>query len=60
LGVIILECALGRYPFIKPEWEDKKIGYFDLLEIIVKGPVIDLPKDKFSDDLRDFVAICMR
>mmetsp|Transcript_26274 Transcript_26274/g.23154 ORF Transcript_26274/g.23154 Transcript_26274/m.23154 type:complete len:164 (+) Transcript_26274:41-532(+) len=60
LGLTILECALGRYPYFEPGRDYKNIQYFDLLEMISKSPVPDLPKDKFSDNIRDFVAICLR
>lgn len=55
LGLTIIECALGRYPY-PPETYD---NIFSQLSAIVDGEPPDLPSDKFSEAARDFVAGCL-
>lgn len=51
LGLTIIECALGQYPY-PPETYD---NIFSQLSAIVDGEPPDLPIDKFSEPARDFV-----
>ncbi|KAK3699790.1 MAP kinase kinase Wis1 [Vermiconidia calcicola] len=55
LGLTIIECALGRYPY-PPETYD---NIFSQLSAIVDGEPPDLPADNFSQASRDFVAGCL-
>ncbi|KAK5163505.1 MAP kinase kinase Wis1 [Saxophila tyrrhenica] len=55
LGLTIIECAMGRYPY-PPETYD---NIFSQLSAIVDGEPPDLPADSFSDISRDFVAGCL-
>ena len=55
LGLTIIECALGRYPY-PPETYD---NIFSQLSAIVDGEPPDLPADKFSEAARNFVAGCL-
>ncbi|PPJ61341.1 hypothetical protein CBER1_09597 [Cercospora berteroae] len=55
LGLTIIECALGRYPY-PPETYD---NIFSQLAAIVDGQPPDLPADTFSEAARDFVAGCL-
>ncbi|KJY01631.1 putative map kinase kinase protein [Zymoseptoria brevis] len=55
LGLTIIECALGRYPY-PPETYD---NIFSQLSAIVDGDPPDLPSDTFSEAARDFVAGCL-
>mmetsp|Transcript_94055 Transcript_94055/g.140938 ORF Transcript_94055/g.140938 Transcript_94055/m.140938 type:complete len:96 (+) Transcript_94055:141-428(+) len=57
LGLTILECALGRYPYM-PE-ENINIGFLELMEYISNKPIPALPNN-FSDKISDFVAICLK
>ncbi|AET39978.1 mitogen-activated protein kinase kinase PBS2 Ecym_5209 [Eremothecium cymbalariae DBVPG len=56
LGLSIVEMALGAYPY-PPETYD---NIFSQLSAIVDGPPPRLPKDKFSSDAQDFVAMCLQ
>ena len=38
----------------------KQMSIFELLEYIVNEPVAELPKNIFSDNMRDFVERCMK
>ncbi|KAF3913249.1 PAK-2p27 [Arthrobotrys entomopaga] len=51
LGLSILECAMGRYPY-PPETYN---NIFSQLSAIVDGPPPDLPEEGFSPQARDFV-----
>ncbi|KAK6506121.1 hypothetical protein TWF506_011045 [Arthrobotrys conoides] len=51
LGLSILECAMGRYPY-PPETYN---NIFSQLSAIVDGPPPDLPDEGFSPQARDFV-----
>ncbi|EMC92331.1 hypothetical protein BAUCODRAFT_38378 [Baudoinia panamericana UAMH 10762] len=55
LGLTIIECALGRYPY-PPETYD---NIFSQLSAIVDGEPPDLPSQKFSEAARNFVAGCL-
>ncbi|KAL2754074.1 hypothetical protein ACRALDRAFT_2109370 [Sodiomyces alcalophilus JCM 7366] len=55
LGLTIIECAMGRYPY-PPEVSST---IFSQLSAIVEGDPPDLPKDNYSDMARDFVRRCL-
>lgn len=55
LGLTIIECAMGRYPY-PPETYD---NIFSQLSAIVDGAPPDLPADSFSDAAHNFVAGCL-
>ncbi|KAF2222644.1 kinase-like domain-containing protein [Elsinoe ampelina] len=55
LGLTIIECALGQYPY-PPETYD---NIFSQLSAIVDGTPPDLPADTFSEAARNFVAGCL-
>ncbi|GAB7359829.1 hypothetical protein MBLNU230_g7360t1 [Neophaeotheca triangularis] len=55
LGLTIIECALGRYPY-PPETYD---NIFSQLQAIVDGDPPDLPVDEFSEAAHNFVAGCL-
>jgi len=59
LGLCILECALGRYPLIDPGSDQNKLTFWDMLNAISSFKIPKLP-DKYSAEIRDFVAICLR
>ncbi|KAL6242915.1 MAP kinase kinase Wis1 [Rhinocladiella similis] len=55
LGLTIIECALGRYPY-PPETYD---NIFSQLSAIVDGEPPDLPADQYSEAAIDFVRGCL-
>ncbi|EON62283.1 STE/STE7 protein kinase [Coniosporium apollinis CBS 100218] len=55
LGLTIIECAMGRYPY-PPETYN---NIFSQLSAIVDGEPPDLPPEGFSDASRNFVAGCL-
>ncbi|KAK4239750.1 kinase-like domain-containing protein [Achaetomium macrosporum] len=55
LGLTIIECALGRYPY-PPEVSST---IFSQLNAIVEGDPPDLPSEGYSPLARDFVRSCL-
>ncbi|KAG9242889.1 kinase-like domain-containing protein [Calycina marina] len=55
LGLSIIECAMGRYPY-PPETYN---NIFSQLSAIVNGDSPDLPEEGFSPLARDFVHGCL-
>ncbi|KAH8728192.1 kinase-like domain-containing protein [Phaeosphaeriaceae sp. PMI808] len=55
LGLTIIECALGRYPY-PPETYN---NIFSQLSAIVDGEPPDLPPEGYSDAARNFVRGCL-
>jgi len=55
LGLTIIECALGRYPY-PPETYN---NIFSQLSAIVDGEPPDLPAEGYSDAARNFVRGCL-
>ncbi|KAL5412660.1 hypothetical protein PMIN03_004132 [Paraphaeosphaeria minitans] len=55
LGLTIIECALGRYPY-PPETYN---NIFSQLSAIVDGDPPDLPDEGYSETARDFVHGCL-
>ena len=75
LGLTIIECAMGRYPY-PPETYDNIFSQLSVsppspfthsnppltwvcVQAIVDGTPPDLPSDSFSEASRDFVAGCL-
>lgn len=55
LGLTIIECALGRYPY-PPETYN---NIFSQLAAIVDGEPPDLPEEGFSEAAKNFVRGCL-
>lgn len=55
LGLTIIECAMGRYPY-PPETYN---NIFSQLSAIVDGEPPDLPQEGFSEAARNFVRGCL-
>lgn len=61
LGVVLAQCALGRFPFSKGpgvQQNTENMGFLDLLLEIQNTSRIDLPKD-YGPEFRSFVWSCM-
>lgn len=52
-GIMLAECALGRYPYESQE------SFYDLLNVIVASPAPTLPAEQFSPQFHDFLAKCL-
>ena len=58
LGLVLLECALGKFPF-RLNTDLEQIGFWEILTSIEKNEPMELPEDLFSDEFRDFISICL-
>ncbi|XBH87399.1 hypothetical protein VPH35_074861 [Triticum aestivum] len=57
LGLVILECAIGRFPYTPPEGEGW-LSFYELLEAIVDQPPPSAPADQFSPEFCSFISSC--
>jgi len=59
LGLVILECAIGRFPYIPSEGEGW-LSFYELLEAIVDQPPPSAPADQFSPEFCSFISSCIQ
>ncbi|EER26881.1 hypothetical protein D8B26_005567 [Coccidioides posadasii str. Silveira] len=55
LGLSIIECAIGRYPYPPESYNN----IFSQLNAIVQGDPPTLPDEGFSSNAKDFVRCCL-
>ncbi|CAO2839374.1 unnamed protein product [Amaranthus hypochondriacus] len=60
LGMVMLECAIGRFPYIQSEDEVGAPSYFELLAAIVGNPAPCAPSDQFSPEFCSFISACIQ
>lgn len=60
LGMVILECAIGRFPYIQSEDHQARPSFYELLEAIVSSPPPSAPADQFSPEFCSFVSSCIQ
>ncbi|XP_057536264.1 mitogen-activated protein kinase kinase 6 [Amaranthus tricolor] len=60
LGMVMLECAIGRFPYIQSEDEVGAPSYFELLAAIVGNPAPCAPSDQFSPEFCCFISACIQ
>jgi len=61
LGLTLVECALGRYPYAALNSKTgQSIPFFELLNVVVQTPAPTLPADKFSPEFCSFVEACLQ
>ncbi|KAI3524669.1 hypothetical protein L2E82_02951 [Cichorium intybus] len=60
LGLVILECAIGRFPFIQSEDQQNWPSFYELLDAIVSKPPPVAPSDQFSPEFCSFVSACIQ
>lgn len=56
LGLVILECAIGRFPYIPLEQEEGWLSFYELLDAIVGQPPPSAPSDQFSPEFCSFIS----
>ncbi|WOK95701.1 mitogen-activated protein kinase kinase 1 [Canna indica] len=59
LGLVILECAVGHFPYISTEQEGC-LSFYELLEAIVDQPPPSAPADQFSPEFCSFISVCIQ
>ena len=60
LGLTLLECSIGRFPYPEPDENGKipVLGFWDLINYIYARPA-PMPPSGSSEDMRDFLHICL-
>ncbi|XP_042488462.1 mitogen-activated protein kinase kinase 2-like isoform X2 [Macadamia integrifolia] len=59
LGLVLLECATGKFPYSPPE-EGGWVNCFELMETIVNQPPPCAPSDRFSPEFCSFISACLQ
>ncbi|KAL1563350.1 mitogen-activated protein kinase kinase [Salvia divinorum] len=59
LGLVLLECATGEFPYSPPQAEGW-INVYELMETIVDQPVPCPPSDLFSPEFCSFIYACVQ
>ncbi|BFG39820.1 hypothetical protein CerSpe_260950 [Prunus speciosa] len=60
LGLVVLECAIGRFPYMQSEDQQSWPSFYELLEAIVESPPPSAPSDQFSPEFCSFVSACIQ
>ncbi|XP_050215695.1 mitogen-activated protein kinase kinase 6 isoform X1 [Mercurialis annua] len=60
LGLVVLECAIGRFPYMQSEDQPGGPSFYELLEAIVESPPPSAPADQFSPEFCSFVSACLQ
>ncbi|XP_057466736.1 LOW QUALITY PROTEIN: mitogen-activated protein kinase kinase 6-like [Actinidia eriantha] len=60
LGMVILECAIGRFPYLQSEEQQSWPSFYELLGAIVESPPPSAPSDQFSPEFCSFVSACIQ
>jgi len=60
LGMVVLECAIGRFPYMQSEDQQSWPSFYELLEAIVESPPPSAPSDQFSPEFCSFVSACIQ
>ncbi|CAK9144150.1 unnamed protein product [Ilex paraguariensis] len=59
LGLVLLECATGHFPYSPPQQEGW-INVYELMETIVDEPSPSAPSEQFSPEFRSFISACVQ
>ncbi|XP_015889326.1 mitogen-activated protein kinase kinase SIPKK [Ziziphus jujuba] len=60
LGLVLLECATGKFPYIPPEQSEGWTNFFELMDTIVSQPPPCAPSDQFSSEFCSFISACVQ
>ncbi|KAJ4708697.1 Mitogen-activated protein kinase [Melia azedarach] len=60
LGLVLLECATGQFPYSPPEQQEGWTSFYELMEAIVEQPPPSAPADQFSPDFCSFISACVQ
>jgi len=56
LGLILLKCATGQFPYAPPDQREGWENLFQLIEIIVEKPSPTAPSEDFSPEFCSFIS----
>ncbi|KAF3439639.1 hypothetical protein FNV43_RR17917 [Rhamnella rubrinervis] len=60
LGLVLLECATGQFPYLPPEQGEGWTNFFELMDTIVEQPPPCAPSDQFSSEFCSFISACVQ
>ncbi|GMH23345.1 hypothetical protein Nepgr_025188 [Nepenthes gracilis] len=60
LGLVLLECATGRFPYSPPDQEGGWGDHFSLMVTIVEQPPPRASPDQFSPEFCSFISSCLQ
>ncbi|XP_027330022.1 mitogen-activated protein kinase kinase 2 [Abrus precatorius] len=60
LGLVLLECAVGRFPYAPPDQSERWESIFELIETIVDQPPPSAPSEQFSTEFCSFISACLQ
>ncbi|KAA0055803.1 mitogen-activated protein kinase kinase 2-like [Cucumis melo var. makuwa] len=56
LGLILLECATGKFPYSPPGQDEGWVNFYELMEAIVEGEPPSAPADQFTPEFCSFIS----
>ncbi|NP_001303018.1 mitogen-activated protein kinase kinase 1-like [Brassica napus] len=60
LGVVLLECATGKFPYTPPENMKGWTNMYELVDAIVENPPPRAPSHLFSPEFCSFISQCVQ
>ncbi|XP_052886401.1 mitogen-activated protein kinase kinase 2-like [Gossypium arboreum] len=60
LGLVLLECATGEFPYSPPDEAEGWTNFYELMEQIVQQPPPSAPSNDFSPEFCSFISACVR
>jgi mitogen-activated protein kinase kinase 1 len=61
LGIMLLECSMGRFPYPSPHDDIKELGFWELMQYITLKPSPTIPDGEgYSAEFKDFISILLR
>ncbi|EOY30358.1 Disease resistance protein RPS5, putative isoform 1 [Theobroma cacao] len=60
LGLVLLECATGKFPYTPPEQAEGWTNLYELMERIVEESPPCAPSEQFSPEFCSFISACLQ
>ncbi|KAM5547312.1 hypothetical protein ABKV19_001688 [Rosa sericea] len=60
LGLVLLECATGKFPYTPPDQSEGWENFFELMSAVVDLPPPSAPSDQFSPEFCSFISACVQ
>ncbi|KAK2645298.1 hypothetical protein Ddye_020493 [Dipteronia dyeriana] len=60
LGLVLLECATGQFPYSPSEQGEGWTSFYELMEAIVEQPPPSAPSDQFTPEFCSFISACVQ
>ncbi|KAE8678760.1 Mitogen-activated protein kinase kinase 6 [Hibiscus syriacus] len=60
LGMVVLECAIGRFPYMQSEDQQSWPSFYEHLEVVVEKHPPTAPSDQLSPEFCSFVSACIK